>query len=204
MVEKILEKASELFMNIGFKVVTMDDIASSMGISKKTIYQHYENKNILVEKCAENIASKILYDIDQIYSKKNNPIEELLLIRDRFAIFFTDEKKAGIQQLKKYYPEIHYKLKNKQQVKVESCIYNNIERGIDLEIYRNDLDKDFVVKLHHNAMTYIMDNEDFHNTGKNFIKYQNEYLEYHIRAIGTLKGIELLKNLKLKYKLHEE
>ena len=204
MVDKILDKASELFMNIGFKVVTMDDIASSMGISKKTIYQHYENKNILVEKCAEKIASKILEEIDQIYFEKNNPIEELLLIRDRFAHFFSDEKKAGIQQLKKYYPEIHFKLKNKQQVKVQSCIYSNIERGINLELYRNDLDIDFIVKLHHNAMAYIMDNDDYNTTGKNFIKYQNEYLEYHIRAIGTLKGIELLKNLKLKYKLHEE
>ena len=66
--EKILEKATELFMQEGFKVVTMDEIAASMGISKKTIYRHYANKNILVEKSARSIAEKILAKIDLIFS----------------------------------------------------------------------------------------------------------------------------------------
>ena len=47
--DKILEKSNELFLNLGFKSVTMDEIASSLGVSKKTIYKYFTNKTELVD-----------------------------------------------------------------------------------------------------------------------------------------------------------
>lgn len=200
--QKILDKATELFMQQGFKVVTMDEIASSIGISKKTIYQYYQNKNILVEKSAQIIAEKIIEEIDQIYSEKRNPIEELLLVRNRIARFFSDEKTVGVQQLKKYYPEIHNRLKNSQRCKMELCVKNNIERGIELGLFRDDLDVWFIIKLHHNAMTFIIDDETLHIGTNSFYENQSKYIDYHIRAISTEKGIKLLN--ELKQNLHEK
>jgi TetR/AcrR family transcriptional regulator, cholesterol catabolism regulator len=200
--EKILEKATELFMKQGFKVVTMDEIASSMGISKKTIYQYYANKNILVEKSAQTIAEKILDEIDFIYSEQKNPIEELLLVRNKISLLFSDEKTAGVQQLKKYYPEIHSKLKNNQKCKMELCVKKNIERGIELGLFRNDIDIWFIIKLHHNAMSFLMEDDELYKDVKSFNEYQNKYIDYHIRAIGTEKGIKLLN--ELKQNLHEK
>jgi AcrR family transcriptional regulator len=200
--EKILEKATDLFMKEGFKVVTMDEIASSMGISKKTIYQYYANKNILVEKSAHFIAEKILEEIDLIYSEQKNPIEELLLVRNKIARLLSDDKTAGVQQLKKYYPEIHSKLKNNQKCKMELCVKNNIERGIELGLFRNDIDIWFIIKLHHNAMGFLMEDDEIYTDLKSFNEYQNKYIEYHIRGIGTEKGIKLLN--ELKQNLHEK
>ena len=106
-----------------------------------------------------------------------------------------------MQQLKKYYPEIHDKLKNSQSAKMELCFQKSIERGIELGLYRADIDIWFIEKLHRNAMNFLMDDEVVHKDSKSFTEYQNKYLDYHIRAIGTEKGIELLN--ELKQKLHE-
>ena len=55
MKENIITKASELFLTLGFKSVTMDDIANEMGISKKTIYKYFNNKEILVDNCVTHL-----------------------------------------------------------------------------------------------------------------------------------------------------
>ena len=63
---KNYNKSTELFLNLGFKSVTMDDIANEMGISKKTIYQHFENKTKLVEAATFNLFDIICDGIDCI------------------------------------------------------------------------------------------------------------------------------------------
>ena len=77
MKEKILSNAAELFLNYGFKSVTMDDISNHLGISKKTIYQHFENKTKLVEAVTMHVFENISCGINDICSVKKNPIEEI-------------------------------------------------------------------------------------------------------------------------------
>ena len=62
--EKIIHKASELFLTLGFKSVTMDDIANALGISKKTIYVHFNNKTKLVEAVTFTLFENICDGID--------------------------------------------------------------------------------------------------------------------------------------------
>ena len=66
MKDQILEKATEMFLTLGFKSVTMDDIASEMGISKKTIYQHFSNKDSLIKATTSNLFERISCGIDEI------------------------------------------------------------------------------------------------------------------------------------------
>ncbi|MGI9550098.1 MAG: TetR/AcrR family transcriptional regulator, partial [Aurantibacter sp.] len=101
---KILEKATELFLNLGFKSVTMDDLAREMGISKKTIYSHFENKTHLVEACTLHLFNTISQGIDYICSLGKNPIEELYEIKKFAMLHLKDEKSSPQYQLQKYYP----------------------------------------------------------------------------------------------------
>ena len=75
--EKILHKATELFLNLGFKSVTMDDLANEMGISKKTIYSHFDIKTKFVEETTMDLFWCISNGIDKILTERKNPIEEL-------------------------------------------------------------------------------------------------------------------------------
>lgn len=82
MKQKILIKATEMYLSLGFKSVTMDDIAAEMGISKKTIYQYYENKSDLILDAALFLFEAINSGIDQIFGLNLNPIEELFEIKN--------------------------------------------------------------------------------------------------------------------------
>mgnify|MGYP000232550865 FL=1 len=81
MKDQILIKATDMFLTLGYKSVTMDDIAAEMGISKKTIYQHFGNKDELVNESTLHLFETISYGIDEICGLDKNPIEELFLIK---------------------------------------------------------------------------------------------------------------------------
>lgn len=91
MKEQILNKATDMFLTLGFKSVTMDDIANEMGISKKTIYQHFSNKDSLVKAVTTNLFEDISCGIDQIILANKNPIEELFAIKDFVLKNLKDE-----------------------------------------------------------------------------------------------------------------
>ena len=75
MKEKIIIKAAELFLNLGFKSVTMDELAEGLGISKKTIYVHFQNKTKLVEEVTFYLFDIICAEIDLVCENSKNPIE---------------------------------------------------------------------------------------------------------------------------------
>lgn len=77
MKEDIISKAMDMFLTYGFKSVTMDDLAHEMGISKKTIYTHFNNKTQLVEQGVCQLFEEVSEGIEEILSLKKNPIEEL-------------------------------------------------------------------------------------------------------------------------------
>jgi len=76
MKDKIISKASDLFLKLGFKSVTMDDIAGEMCISKKTIYKYFCNKEILIEESTEMVHKTVHEVINTIVAKDHNAIEE--------------------------------------------------------------------------------------------------------------------------------
>ena len=77
MKELILEKTRELFLTIGFKSVTMDQIANAMGISKKTIYNFFENKTELVKSVASYMFKSISEGVTEIKKSSEDPISEI-------------------------------------------------------------------------------------------------------------------------------
>ncbi|MFT5892992.1 MAG: AcrR family transcriptional regulator, partial [Dokdonia sp.] len=107
MKEKILHTATELFLNQGFKSITMDDIAREMGISKKTIYSHFSNKEAVIEASTAGIFNMICSGIDLITEDKKNPIEELYDIKRFVLEHLKGERTSPMYQLQKYYPRIH-------------------------------------------------------------------------------------------------
>ncbi len=195
MKEKILEKATELFLNLGFKSVTMDDLANEMGISKKTIYTHYENKIRLVEESALHLFYIISQGIDHICSLQKNPIEELYEIKKFVMLHLKDEKSSPQYQLQKYYPKIHQTVRQKQYEIMQDCVVDNIKRGVTLDIYRENLDIDFVSRIYFSGVTSIKDHALFPSTKFPITTLMDNYIEYHLRGIVTPKGRKILNSI---------
>jgi len=195
---KILETARELFLNYGFKSVTMDDIPFEIGVSKKTIYAHFKNKTILIEASTKAIFEIISHGIDSICELNKNPIEELFEIKRFIHSNLKDEKSSPHYQLQKYYPTIFHTLKIRQLELIDSCVTENLKRGIELGIYRKNLDLRFITRIYFNGITGIKDEETFPKKefSKNYLT--NCFLNYHIRAITTEKGRDYLEKIILK------
>ena len=201
--EKILKKAEELFLTFGFKSVTMDDIANKMGISKKTIYAHFNNKTQLVKETTLKVFEKISHGIDCICSLNKNPIEEIYEIKKLVLEQLKGEKTSPQYQLSKYYPEIHNSLKKKQFDIMQDCVIENITKGVSQGLYRPDLNIEFVSRIYFLGMTGIKDEELFPSENFKNQELMENYLEYHLRGIVTEKGLTKLNQIINKNQTNE-
>ena len=193
--EKILHRATDLFLSLGFKSVTMDDLANEMGISKKTIYTHFENKTKLVEETTMDLFWIISDGIDKIMALEKNPIAELYEIKKFVMSHLKDEKTSPQYQLQKYYPQIHASLRDKHFDMVQDCVVKNVERGIAAEIYRENLNVQFVSRIYFSGVFSLGDDDIFPSTMFNKPQLEDYFLEYHLRGIVTPEGRKILNQI---------
>ncbi|MCG2459187.1 TetR/AcrR family transcriptional regulator [Flavobacteriaceae bacterium F89] len=195
MKEKITEKATEMFLNLGFKSVTMDDLAQEMGMSKKTIYSLFENKTKLVDECTQYLFKSITDGIDRIIALGKNPIEEQFEIKKFIAQHLKDEKSSPQYQLQKYYPKIYKTLHRQEYDTMLHCVTSNLERGISQGIYRKNLDVPFTARIYFSGMSSIKNRGLFPHELFPKSTLADIYLEYHIRGIATEKGQQILNRI---------
>lgn len=190
MKEKIVEQATELFLKVGFKSITMDDIAAKMGISKKTIYKYYANKEILVEETTKLMHDRVLNSIESILEEHHNPIRENFEIRKTINGMFQATETSPLYQLKKHYPEIHGRLMACEMDECRWVFKQNIEKGIALGLYRENIDVETTMRFYYTLIFHIAETTVLEKESQ---KLEMALLEYHTRAIATPKGIAELE-----------
>jgi AcrR family transcriptional regulator len=191
----LLKGAINLFMRVGIKSVSMDDIAKELHVSKKTLYQHFRNKDELVKEMLdfylENDHSE--YVASQL-TEQSNVIDELLMVSKWLTDTFRNMSPAHIFDLKKYYTAQYQEFWNKKHAQILESVKNNLERGIAQGLYRGEIDVELVATIYaKNLGTF---NLEEHNT---LSKYKIEVVyktifENHIRAISNARGIEYFES----------
>lgn len=198
MKNKIVQTASQLFLNLGFKSVTMDDIAEKMAISKKTIYECFQSKTALIKASTHFVFEQVSHKIDTICCKEcdTNPIHTLFHIND----FLSKEihvNNAPEYQLNKYYPSIAASLAEKKFKLITEGITENLENGIQKGFYRKEIDITITARLYYSTMNAIKTTDVFPIETYKLSEVMHTFLLYHIRAIATEKGVlELESYLK--------
>ena len=196
MKDKILQKSTDMFLRLGFKSITMDDIACEMCISKKTIYKYFSNKDLLIEESVQMVHKEVHKTITKIVSQNFNAIEENFEIRRMFKEMFKSAESSPIYQLKKHYPEIYEKVLRMQVSVCEECFRDNIIKGIKEGLYRKDLDIENYVKFYYTLIFNINENTMLEKDAQ---ELELKALEYHIRAMATLAGIKELEKQILNH-----
>lgn len=197
MKEKIIKRATEMFLKLGFKSVTMDDIASEMCISKKTIYKYFSNKEKLVEEGTEVVHRKIHAMMDEVAAKNYNAIKENFEMRKMFKEMFQSFDHSPAYQLKKHYPEIYEKMIANEIEDCHNMFVQNVIKGINQGLYRPETEIEVVAKFYYTLIFSI--NENTLLESEAFV-LEGKALEYHTRAIATKNGIEELEKQLVKYK----
>ncbi len=194
MKDKIIAKASEMFLKLGFKSITMDDIAGEMCISKKTIYKYFCNKEVLIQESTALVHKQVHELIESVVAEKHNAIFENFKIKEMFKELFNNSADSSpVYQLKKHYPEIYQRVLEQEVNQCEHWFRENIKKGITEGLYRPDVDIETYVKFYYILIFHINENTSSENEAQ---RIELKALEYHTRAMATEAGIiELEKNL---------
>jgi TetR/AcrR family transcriptional regulator, cholesterol catabolism regulator len=194
--EKILKTSLGMFFRYGIKHVTMDDIAKELGMSKKTIYQFYKEKDDLVNQLCEVemvIHEKVFHDI-QLSAK--DPIHEIMLISTKMREMMQNINPLFFLDLQKFYPVA---FKRFQQFK-EECAYKdlltNIKRGKEMGIYRADVDEEFAARYRLGQIDMLMFGNYFNFEKVSFTKANELLLELFVYGISTAEGHRLIDDYK--------
>lgn len=197
----ILKKTADIFLKFGFKSVTMDDIANDLGISKKTLYKHFKNKEDLVDQAISSFHENCLDKINCVCALGYNAIEENFEVKKIFKDLLQNSDESPMFQLKKYYPKTFNKVMKKEFEEFQNCITTNIEKGINEGLYRKNINKSVISRFYF-MLVFSIHDENLFTYKKNSVKQlEIDVLEYHTRAIATAKGIKELEKqlLKLNY-----
>ena len=192
--KKIIVKVSELYMRYGIKSVTMDDVASHLSISKKTLYRYVSDKDDLVGKVIDLQIETLRTEMDCKCNTELNAVEELLIVSKMINHKMKNMNPGTIYDLKKYYPEHYKRFQVARREKMHSNIVNNIRKGKAEGIYRSDLDENIITKLQISRVENIIDNELFSVEEYTSNKIFQEIFVYHIRGIANQQGINFLEN----------
>ena len=192
--KSIVITSTELFLTLGFKSVTMDDIAEEMKISKKTIYTFFANKEALVQSVVFSMYSYITTNLTQIREKASNPISELYEVKMFIMHQLKGEKTSPQHQLRKYYPNIHKELQKKQFDFMTKSVKKSLTKGVEMKLFRPSIDIDFISRMYFNGMVGIKNVDMFPIEKYSPEQLMENYLDYHLRAIVTKDGMKLLSS----------
>ncbi|MBS1754675.1 MAG: TetR/AcrR family transcriptional regulator [Ferruginibacter sp.] len=190
--QRIKQAANDLVMQYGIRSVSMDDIAAKLGISKKTIYLYFKDKDELVDEIVGDIIVNNRYECNADRDRAENAIHEIFLVMDMMAEMFTAMNPGILFDMQKYHPATFKKfLKHKNEFLYNVC-RENLERGIQEELYRPDLAVDILCRYRVETM-FIPFNPDFQQSLKyNLAKIEEEIIIHFLFGLVSLKGYKLV------------
>ncbi|MBU1011584.1 MAG: TetR/AcrR family transcriptional regulator [Bacteroidetes bacterium] len=195
--ESILKKSLELFSTYGIRSVSMDDISTNQGISKKTLYRFVKDKEELISKVVAATFKENSKRIESLLDPSFNAIEEVLAVVRFFTEMHQSHSANMIFDLQKFYPEIYSVFRKNRNEKLSSFFETNLKKGMIEGLYRENLDVNVVKRIIIHLSESIIESDNFtfeEITSPHFIK---EMYSYHLHGIVSEKGHEFL-NQELK------
>ena len=195
---RIRQKADELFMQYGLRSVSMDDIANGLGISKKTIYQYYADKDELVNAVLGNIIKNNQATCELDCNCAQNAVHEIFLAIDLVKELFRSMNPSLLFDMQKYYPGAYKMFSDHKNDFLYGMIRQNLLRGIREELYRDNLDVEVLARFRVESIVLPF-MPDFHTKVNISLAEIEEELTIHF-----LYGLVSQKGYKLILKYQEE
>ncbi len=195
-IERIIQGGEELFMQAGIKSVTMDDIAKHLGISKKTIYQFFGDKNELV---LASVKKKLVEDecqMQSIIQSSTNVIEEMINMMKCSEEIFSRINPIVIHDIQKYHPEAWGEFQKFKSDVLIKTLEELLNKGIQQGFIRPDLDVKVLAKMRVYQVEMGFNHTIFPIAQFSTLKVQYQLLEHFNYGVCTLQGHELLDQHK--------
>ena len=190
--ERIQFKTEELFRQYGIRTVTMDDIAGQLGISKKTIYQFYSDKDALVKDIFKTITDDNKQKCLLVKSEAENAIHEQYLSSDAAQEIFSNMNCSVLFDLNRFYPSVFTEFENHKKKFLFNIIKDNLNRGIKEGLFRKDIDVTIITWLQLEMITGFFRNEDVVNGKTSAVHFERQMKDFFLHGLCTEKGLKFI------------
>ncbi|MCK9401996.1 MAG: TetR/AcrR family transcriptional regulator [Chitinophagaceae bacterium] len=194
--ERIVNKAHELFMRYGIRSVSMDDVATHLGISKKTIYQFYADKDALVEGVIDIEIKANQCECTLHKQKSENAIQELFMAVDMMLDVLSKINPTVLFDLEKYHTKAFRKHNEFMNKFLYSIIKENLDWGKSEGLYREEVKTDILARFRL-ASTFLILNPELFLVGKHSLpNVFAEITDNFLYGLASAKGLKLIQKYK--------
>ena len=190
---RIQEQAKNLFMKYGIRSVSMDDIAVGLGMSKKTIYQWFKDKDELVDVIVEDDIKRIRQDCLHSRDNSANAIEEVFFTMDRFIVHMQNMNPTILYDLHKFHFQSFRKFMEHKNKNLKEVVASNLRRGMDEGLYRGNLDVEVLSRYRLESMLIPFNPDIFPSPEFNVIQVTMLLIENFLFGVVSLKGYGLIE-----------
>lgn len=199
MKERILSEAERLFWKYGVRSVTMEDIAHQLGISKKTIYQHFSDKEaILCQVIKERIEADET-EMRCMVDTTANPIEELMMVLEMMRLKQDQVSPNLLIDIKRHYPQAFALFRKYMDIQLMKSILENIQKGISEGLYRKDINPAILARMRIEQIEMAFNNDFFPTSQYTTLEIQQELIHHFVRGMLTEKGFEVYNQFVSKH-----
>jgi AcrR family transcriptional regulator len=190
---ELIERSALLFMHYGVKSVTMDDLARELGISKKTLYKHFEDKNQLVFSIMQLNINKDKKSCIEIKEAAKNAIDGLFRTTRFVMDKFRNIHPSVFYDLRKYHPDAWQLLQDHKWNFIIDLFRQNIERGKKEGLYRSNINTEIISRLHIATTDAILGTEVFPTTEFQYDQVFSDMMDIHIHGLVSHEGYTYLQ-----------
>ena len=196
----ILAQVRRLYQRYGIQSVTMDDIATHLNISKKTIYEHFSDKEDLVRQVLMYEYNSRCNILETIEKQEYNAIEEVLEVYKMIKTTIKEYNPSMEYDLRKYYPDLFMKMKEIRRKRMFESSFNNMNKGKKEGLYRRELNSRIIAKLHVFRTENLLESDTFTQEEITSFKVFHEIFVYHLQGILSHEGRTFFENNFDKFK----
>jgi TetR/AcrR family transcriptional regulator, cholesterol catabolism regulator len=194
--EKIVKGAEELFFKYGIRSVTMDDIAKHLGMSKKTIYQYFKEKDEIIHKLMQARLKKDECTFSECVNNASNIVDEVFSMMKNIHDIFSTINPQLFYELQKYYPQTWKLFKDFKEEFILKMVEKSLEKGIKEGHVRPDINVKILSRLRMEQIEMAMDPSAFPPDKFKILDVQLTLVEHFLYGICTLKGHKLINKYK--------
>ena len=205
--ERISSKAEELFMQYGIRSVSMDDIANNLGMSKKTLYQYFADKDELVEAVVDGHINIVQGDCINCRKEAKDAIHEIFLTMEHIMEEFSNMNPMLLYDMEKFHFKAYQRFREYKDKFLLQIIRANIEWGIKDEYYRNDINVEVMSKFRIESMMIPFNVSVFPPGKYNLATTSEMIIENFTYGLATIKGHKMIQKYneqRQKKIIHEE
>jgi AcrR family transcriptional regulator len=190
--QRIQKAAHDLVMQFGIRSVSMDDIAANLGMSKKTIYQYFKDKDELIDAVVDEVIVTNQCACKADIDRSDNAVHEIFLVMDMMAEMFKTMNPYVLHDLQKYHPAAFDKFKKHKNEFLFNVCTQNLDRGVKEELYRPEIAVDILCRYRVETMFVPFNPEFQQNLKHSLAAIEEEILMHFLFGLVSRKGYELI------------